>query len=59
MGELKSNGEVERAIQAVQEQVRTMRSALEERIGERIDGNCNALVWMISYGALILNIAPG
>ena len=56
----KSNGEVERAIQTVQGQVRTMKSALESRLSKRVDMNHPSLPWMVQHaGSLISRYLRG
>ena len=45
VGEHQSNGEVERAVQGIQRQARTMRSAFEERHKERLDGTEPLVPW--------------
>ncbi len=51
MGESQSNGEVEQAVKAVQGEARTIRDALETRIGRRLDHNHHALPWLIRHAA--------
>ena len=48
VGESESNGMVERAIQEVQGQIRTMRAAWESRYGRRMTGTDQVLPWMVS-----------
>ena len=52
----KSNGFIERAIQSLEGQVRTMKLALEKRIGERVTGDMNVIHWLIEYAATILTL---
>ena len=47
VGSSGSNGEVERAIRETQGQIRSMKRALEFRIGEDLDGSSNIMPWMI------------
>jgi hypothetical protein len=55
VGEHQSNGAVENAVKRVQGQVRTMRDALESRIGERIKGEDNVFTWMVRHAAASMN----
>ena len=50
-GSSESNGEVERAIREIQGQVRTMKIALESRIGKAIEPTSNVLPWMVTQAA--------
>ena len=52
-----SNGSVERALQAVQQQLRVMRSALEERWCVRLHGEDRAWPWISEYAAWLLDRA--
>ena len=49
-----SNGTIERAIQDVEGQCRTMRSALEERVKERITLNSPVTPWLIRHAAYLI-----
>ncbi len=49
--ESQSNGEVERAIQEVQGQVRTTKAALESRYENRITEDHPCLPWLVSHSA--------
>ena len=51
----KSNGIVERAIRSVEEQRRTMRSALEARLGVKWDYDHAVWAWMAEYASYLLN----
>ena len=44
--EHRSNGEVERAIQIVQGQVRTLKSAVESRYKVKLESESNLLPWL-------------
>ena len=46
-----SNGEIENTIRTVQDQIRTVKDALESRIGERIDKEENVITWMVMHAA--------
>ena len=50
-----SNGEVERAIREIQGQIRTMKIALESRIGKTIESTSNILPWMVTQAAALLS----
>ena len=56
VGESKSNGMVERAIQEVQGQVRTMRAAWESRYGRRMTGTDQVLPWMVRHAGNLYSI---
>ena len=50
----RSNGEIERAIQTVQGQVRTIKDAVEARCGEKLRPDDHIVPWMVQHaGALI------
>ena len=51
----RSNGYIERAVQTVQDQVRTMKSALEGRIGEDVKPDHPGLPWLVMRSASLLN----
>jgi hypothetical protein len=55
VGEHQSNGAVENAIQRVQGQIRTLRDALESRIGERVKGEDNIFTWLVRNSAAPMN----
>ena len=52
----KSNGFIERAIQSLEGQIRTMKLALEERIGQKISPTASVMHWLIEYASVILNL---
>ena len=56
VGDSKSNGFIERSIQSVQGQIRTMRHALEARLGTKIATNSPIFAWMAIHAANIVNI---
>ena len=56
VGEPQSNGEVERAIQSVQEMMRTMKLALQSRYKSRIRSDHPILPWLVKHAAMILNL---
>ena len=51
VGDSNSNGNIERAIRDVGNLVRTLRSALEEKIGEKITLGSAIVPWMIRHAA--------
>ena len=50
-----SNGIVERAIKEVEYQIRTMKSALDKRLGTNLGITANVLPWLIEYASVLLN----
>ena len=55
VGEHQSNGAVENATKRVQGQIRTVRDALESRIGERVKGGDNVFTWLVRNAAASMN----
>ena len=55
MEDSRSNGYMERAIQEVQGQVRTIKSAVEGRYKEEIAPDHPAIPWMVMHAAGTLN----
>ena len=55
VGSKQSNGVVERGIQAVEGQVRTMRDALEERLGVTLEIGDTIWPWLVEYAGHLLN----
>ena len=55
VGSSGSNGVVERGIQSIEEMLRVMRSALEERLGVALDVTSSVWPWMTELAALTLN----
>ena len=55
VGESQSNGRAERAVQAVEDQIRTMKGALEHRIAARIPSQHPVLKWLTAYAAILLS----
>ena len=53
-GTSKSNGRIERAIQTVAAQMRTLRSCMEERIKERIPRDSTIPAWMVEHAANLI-----
>ena len=51
----KSNGAVERSVRGLKEQVRTMKSDLEGRLGRKLESSDRStLCWMIEHGGCLL-----
>ena len=50
-----SNGIAERCVQAVEEQVRVLRSALEKRLGAGLDNDSPIWAWLVEYAGLLLS----
>ena len=50
-----SNGVAERAVQSVEGAIRTMRSALEERIAGKLDVDDSIWPWITEYASYLLN----
>ena len=55
VGESQSNGKSERTVQMVEDQIRTMKLALEARIGARIPCSHPLMHWVVMHCADILN----
>ena len=55
VGESQSNGKAERAVQTMEDQIRTIKLALESRIGARIPCNHPVMHWIVLHCADILN----
>ena len=55
VGHSASNGVAERSIREIEQQVRTMRSALEARWGVRLQGQHPMFTWMVEYAAVLVN----
>ena len=51
----RSNGEMEKAIQDVQGQIRTMKSSLEMRYGRSVEPSHCCLPWLVIHSASLLN----
>jgi hypothetical protein len=52
-----SNGVVERAVQSVEQFLRTLKSALDQRMGVRVDTRHPVLTWLCEYASVIMNRA--
>jgi hypothetical protein len=55
VGDSKSNGIVERGIQSIEQQVRVLKSALEERWKLKIPSKHAVVTWIVEYAAFLLN----
>ena len=55
VGSSGSNGVIERTVQAIEGQVRTLKLALESRIGVGIPSDHDVVPWMVEYAATIVN----
>ena len=49
-----SNGKAERSVQQLEDQVRTLKSALEERIGARLGSTHSVMRWLVRHCSTIL-----
>ena len=56
VGESKSNGEVERAIQSVQGQIRSLKSSLESRCKCTIIEDCHIWPLLVMHASILINI---
>ena len=54
VGESQSNGKAEAAVQAIEDQIRVMKAALESRLSARIPSQHPVMKWMVEYAAVIL-----
>lgn len=57
MGSSKSNGIIERGVQTVQGMMRTLRSALEERLGVEWNVEHAVWAWLVEYAGWLVNRA--
>ena len=55
VGESQSNGVIERAVGLVAGKARTLRAALEHRIGTRVPPDARILCWLVVYAAYLMN----
>ena len=55
LGESQSNGKAARAVQAVEDQVRTLLAELEDRLGHALKPKDPVLSWLVEYCAVLLN----
>ena len=55
VGESLSNGVIERAVGLVAGQARTLKTALEHRIGARVPPDARILCWLVEFAAYLMN----
>ena len=55
VGESQSNGKAEAAVQAIEDQLRVMKAALESRISARIPSQHPIMKWLVEYASVVLN----
>ena len=55
VGESQSNGIIERALGLVAGQARTLKAALEHRIGTRVPPDARTLCWLVEFAAYLMN----
>ena len=55
VGESQSDGIIERAVGLVAGQARTLKAALEHRIGTRIPPDARILCWLVEFAAYLMN----
>ena len=55
IGESETNGMVENAIRRVTGLTRTLKSALESRIGKQVPNNSSVIPWLVNHAANIIN----
>ena len=55
MGESQSTGIIERAVGLVAGQARTLKAALEHRIGARVPPHARILCWLVEFAAYLMN----
>ena len=56
VGDSKSNGFIERTIQSIEGQIRTLRSATQSRIGVKMVPGSALYAWMITHAANLINL---
>ena len=56
VGEHQSNGQVERAIQSIQGQIRTMLLSLESRYKMKLKEDHPIMAWLVRHAAMLINI---
>ena len=55
VGESQSNGRAERAVQALEDQVRTLLGELEDRLDVRFKADHAVVSWLVEYAAVLIN----
>ena len=53
-GESQSNGTAERSVQMIEDMVRTIKSALEDRIGQQIPCTAPIMRWIFQHAGFLL-----
>ena len=53
-GDSQSNGLAETAVRTTENHTRTLKSALEQRIGAKITDTSNVMLWMVDWSAAVL-----
>ena len=56
VGDSKSNGFIEKGIQSIEGQVRTLKLALESKLGIKIPEDSCILTWLVEYAGVSLTI---
>ena len=56
VGDSKSNGFIERTIQSIARQIRTLRSTTESRMGRKFVPGSALFSWMITHAANLINL---
>ena len=56
VGESQSNGDVERAVQSVQGLARTIKDALETKLGDRLNPKGPIMAWLVDHSGVLLNL---
>ncbi len=54
VGHSQSNGEIEQALQRIENQIRTIRSGFEDRLGMVIPARHPVLTWMVEHAADVI-----
>ena len=55
VGDSQANGFIENANGIVKAQIRTMKDALDTRLGEKIPPDSTVLAWLVQYAAVVWN----
>ena len=55
VGESQSNGIIERGVGLVAGQARTLKAALEHRVGARVPPDARILCWLVELGGILMN----
>ena len=54
-GDSKANGSVENAVRVTVAQIRTLKDALDHRLGKRVPSDAPVLLWLIIYAGILLS----